>query len=278
MKVLNDWLAKQVQKHPTVTVLVLVTGLLTLGWLLGLMTSSNANEGYALEVLTALGTVGAAGIAVVAVVLNQREQQRQLKREIEARKPLLIASSAEAEKKVFYGGIRLRWRSDAVQPTIIFKLKITLTNMSAFPVYIWRFDAGSATSGWRHSKGLDGFLIEPGKSEPREVDFTVRLDLERGVQTVFFYHFQSSSTGQVWHYLPVPVRITSHFEDHTYPITLCVELGHSSRERGAEEPPRDWNVYGEGPEPYLHFFGDPHMGAFELLDSEDHAHFWPHDR
>jgi hypothetical protein len=260
------------------TVLVLGLGLLILGWLLGLMMGSNPSEGYALEVLTALGTVGAAGVAVVAVSLNLREQRRQVEREIEAKKPLLIASGAEAQRTVFYGGIRSTWGSNVIEPAVIFKLRITLTNMSAFPVYIWRFDEGSRTSGWRHSKGLDGFLIEPGKSEPREVDFTVKLDLERGLQTVFFYHFQSSSTGQVWHYLPVPVRITSHFEDHTYPITLYVELGHSSRERGAEEPPRDWNVYGEGPEPYLHFFGEPHMGEFELLDPEDYAHFWPHDK
>lgn len=252
-------------------------GLLILGWLLGLM-SSNTGGGYALEVLTALGTVGAAGVAVFAVLLNFREQRRQVKREIEAKKPLLIASGANAQKTKFYGGIRLPWGSDDIEPAIIFKLRITLTNMSTFPVYIWRFDPGSALSGWRPSKGLDGFLIEPGKSEPREVDFNVKLDLDRGVQTVFFYHFQSSSTGQLWHYLPVPVRITSRNDDGVYPMTLYVELGHGSRERGTEEPPRDWDVYGEGPEPYLHFFDEPHMGEFELLDPKDYAHFWPHDK
>lgn len=278
MKSLSKWLAKQVQTHPAMAVSMLGMGLLVLGWFLGLIMSSNASDGYALEVLTALGTVGAVGVAAVAVLLSSREHRQQVKREIEAKKPLLIVSSVEAQKTIFYGGIRSPRESDVTKPAVIFKLMITLTNMSAFPVYIWEFDAGSSLSGWRHSKGLDGFLIEPGKSEPRTVDFIVKLDLNQGVETVLFYDFQSSSTGQVWHYLPLPVRITSHFEDDTYPMTFFAKLGHASRERGDEDPSRDWSAYGEGLEPsYLQYFGDPHLGEFRQLDPEDFHHFWPHD-
>jgi hypothetical protein len=285
MKMLREWLEPliaQVRAHPGIA-----TGLLFLGWFVALLMAGTTaeNRNFLLSVVTAVGTLSAAGAAFWAAsasaqsaALTQKALEHQVNRDLQANQPLLIATSALAKRLLIH---RIQpWGTDTPYFYVAFKVSITLTNMCAFPIYVWKFDVSpeprrrSWNSGNYYGPIPAGYLIPPGQSFTHTTKFNVQVDLPGTTKTVFFYNFQCSSTGHRRHYLPVPAFISARFEDDTYPMALCVQLGHPSRERGKDRPPQDWEAYGKGPQEYAYYLGSPSVEAFSELDGKTYEEYW----
>lgn len=220
----------------------IATGLLFLGWLVALLMAGTTleNRAFLLGVVSALGTVSAAGAAFWAAsasarsaALTQQSLEHQKKRDYEASQPLLLATDALAKLLVFHSRGYVPYNDGALCPHAVFTLSITLTNMSAFSIYVWQFKVARESKG-RHwdqivkdeLPSIDylgyyeppsaGYLIPPGQSFTHEGKFNAQVELEGTTSTVFFFNFQCSSTGHVRHFLSVPVSISAPHSDGTY--------------------------------------------------------------